>query len=94
MSEYFIDTDERLKDIFAEHCNLSPEQYEEIRGELIFLVSDIQEMEPMAEIDKRVDYLKAVFEFLQNTKELTLKEHYELNEMLEQIRTDAEASEE
>lgn len=75
----------KLREIFTEHCNLSMEQYEEISGQFIFLVSDIQDCEPQAEIEKRMDYMRAVFEFLYNTKELTMKEHYELNQLLDDV---------
>ena len=75
----------KLREIFAEHCDLSMEQYEEISGQFIFLVSDIMDCEPQADIEKRMDYMRAVFEFLYNTKELTLKEHYELIQMLDDI---------
>ena len=79
---FYYDTCEKLREIFAEHCNLSGEQYEEIRGQFIFLVCDIQEAEPRAEIEKRMNYMRAVFEFLCNTKELTPEEYAALNEML------------
>ena len=90
MRAYYYDTCARLVKIFTEHCNLSPEQFEEISAQFIYLVSDIQDHEPMEEIEKRVSYMRAAFAFLFNTKELTLKEHAELEEMLETIRTDAE----
>ena len=85
MEMFYYDTDKKLLEIFTEHCNLSAEQYEEIRAQLIYLVSDIQEAEPMSEIEKRIEYLLAVFEFLYNTKELTLKENAALVEMVEEI---------
>ena len=89
MAAYYFDTCGKLREIFAEHCDLSAEQYEEISAQFIYLVSDIQEHEPMEEIEKRIGYMRAAFAFLFNTKELTLKEHAELEEMLEQIRTGA-----
>ena len=91
MKNYFyVDTDQKLKEIFHDYCNLSPEQYEELRAEMIYLVSDYQEGEPQAEIEKRIAYLKSAFEFLYNTKELSVKQHYELGELIEKIRTEAE----
>ena len=82
---YYYDTCGKMREIFSEHCNLSMEQYEEISAQFIFLLSDIQDMEPQEEIEKRMGYLRTVFEFLYNTKELTLKEDYELNKMLDDI---------
>lgn len=82
---YYYDTCGKMREIFSEHCDLSLEQYEEISGQFIFLISDIQDMETQEEIEKRMGYLRAVFEFLYNTKELTLKEHAELEEMLDEI---------
>ena len=78
-------TCEKLREIFAEHCNLSMEQYEEISGQFIFLVSDIMDCEPQAEIERRMDYMRAVFEFLYNTKELTMKEYTDLQELLKDV---------
>ena len=46
MAAFYFDTDKKLVEIFTEHCNLSGEQYEWIRGEFIFLVADIQDEEP------------------------------------------------
>lgn len=83
--EFHYNTCGKMREIFAEHCNLSLEQYEEISGQFLYLVTDIQEGEPQAEIEKRMDYMRAVFEFLYNTKELTLKEQYELNQLLEDV---------
>lgn len=83
--EFHYNTCGKMREIFAEHCNLSLEQYEEISGQFLFLVTDIQEGEPQAEIEKRMDYMRAVFEFLYNTKELTLKEQYELNQLLDDV---------
>lgn len=83
--EFHYNTCGKLLEIFSEHCNLSMEQYEEISGQFLYLVTDIQEGEPQEEIEKRMAYMRAVFEFLYNTKELTLKEQYELNQLLEDV---------
>ena len=85
MNNYYVDTCGKLRNIFMEHCNLSMEQYEEISGQFLYLVTDIQEGEPQAEIEKRMEYMRAVFEFLYNTKELTLKENFELNQLLDDV---------
>ena len=72
MRTYYKDTDRKLVEIFKGHCNLSQEQYEEIRAQLIYMVADIQESEP---VEERVQYLMDVFEFLLNTKELWIEEY-------------------
>ena len=89
MAVFYYDTSSKLREIFAEHCNLSLEQYEEINGQFLYLVTDHQKCEPMVEIDKRVQYMVAVFEFLMNTKELTLKEYTDLMAMIGEIEEKA-----
>lgn len=81
MAAFYFDTDKKLVEIFTEHCNLSVEQYEWIRGEFIFLVADIQDEEDGREIDKRVAKMETVFDFLLETKELTLAEHNALHNL-------------
>ena len=84
---YYMDTTGKLREIFAEHCNLSGEQYEEISGRLIYLVADIQMLEEkneemtLADAEKEADELGVIFEFLLNTKELTLEEYNALCNM-------------
>lgn len=84
---YYMDTTGKLREIFAEHCNLSGEQYEEINGRLIDLVSDIQMLEEkseeltLADAEKAAEDLGVIFEFLLNTKELTLEEYNDLCNM-------------
>lgn len=86
---FYVDTDKKLKEIFAEHCDLSQEQYEELRAQFIYLLSDYQEGEPQEEIERRISYMIAAFEFLYNTKELTLAEHCALNELIETVTAEA-----
>ena len=57
---YDMDTDAKLREIFREHCNLSMEQYEEIRGELIFLIADIQDGETMHYIEGKYNKLNVI----------------------------------
>ena len=83
--EFHYNTSGKLREIFVDHCDLSLEEYEEISGQFFYLVTDIQEGEPQAEIEKRMEYMRAVFEFLYNTKQTTLKEQYELNKLLDDI---------
>lgn len=75
-----------VMEIFKEHCNLSVEQYEWIRREFIYLVADIQEEETGREIDKRVEKMETVFDFLLETKCLTLNEHYALQKRAHDVR--------
>lgn len=86
MAAFYYDTDKKLVEIFTEHCNLSVEQYEWIRGEFIFLVADIQDEEPGREIDERIRKMKAVFDFLLETNELALAEHAALHELANEVR--------
>ena len=86
MAAFYYDTDKKLVEIFTEHCNLSGEQYEWIRGEFVYLVADIQEEESGREIDKRVEKMKTVFDFLLETNELALAEHAALHQLAEEVR--------
>ena len=86
MATYYYDTEKKLVEIFTEHSNLSGEQYEWISAEFIYLVADIQEEEEGREIDKRIEKMKTVFNFLLETKELTLAEHSALNELANDVR--------
>ena len=86
MAVFYYETDKKLVEIFTAHCNLCTEQYEWIRGEFIYLVADIQDEETGREIDKRVEKMKAVFNFLLETKCLTLEEHYALQELANNVR--------
>lgn len=90
MEKFYYPTAGKLREIFAEHCNLSMEQYETISGYLIDLVADYQENEPDEEIEKRENKLHAIFDFLLETKELTLKEHGDLHLLLVDINEQAE----
>lgn len=84
---YYMDTTGKLREIFAEHCNLSCEQFEEISGRLIYLVADIQMLEEkseeltLADAEKAAEDLGVIFEFLLNTKELTMEEYNALCNM-------------
>ena len=90
MKNYYRDTCTELRGIFSEHCNLSMEQYEEISGRLIDLVSEIQELDGEGTFDdaeRKADELNVIFEFLLNTKEITLEEYNELCNMVGKIST-------
>ena len=82
MAAFYYDTDKKLVEIFTEHCNLSGEQYEWIQAEFRYMVADIQDDEPEEEILNRMNDMGTVFTFLVETNCLTLKEHYDLMELL------------
>lgn len=82
MKNFYYDTTTKLRGIFSDHCNLSMEQYEAIGGEFLYLEADIQEEEANAEILKRAEKMEIIFDFLYETKELTLKEHAALKDMV------------
>lgn len=85
MAGFKYDTTGKLREIFSGHCNLSIEQYEWISGEFGSLVEDIRDAAPQAEIEGRMGKLATVFDFLMETECLTLKEHYDLNELIGDI---------
>ena len=82
MKNFYYNISEKLRQIFQEHCNLSGEQYEAISGEFLYLEADIHEEEASAEILKRAEKMEIIFDFLYETKELTLKEHAALKDMV------------
>lgn len=82
MKNFYYNTNEKLRKIFSDHCNLNMEQYEVICGEFLYLEADIQEEEASAEILKRAEKMGIIFDFLYETKELTLKEHEGLKDMV------------
>ena len=93
MRAFYYDTDGKLRKIFEEHCNLSGEQYEEISGRLIDLVAEIQEFDgegTWPEAERKANELGVIFEFLLNTKEVTLKEYNDLCNMVGKIADDAQ----
>ena len=94
MRNYYVDTCKELREIFMEHCNLSMEQYEEISGRLMDLVTEIQETDEdgcgtFAEAYQKAEELGVIFEFLLNTKEVTLAEYNDMYNLVNRIRDDA-----
>ena len=85
MAAFYYDTDKKLVEIFTEHCNLSGEQYEWIRGEFIYLVADIQDEELQAEVEQRMEKMGNVFDFLLGTDCLTPKEHFNLTQLMFEV---------
>ena len=93
MVSYYYDTCGKLREIFAEHCNLSMEQFEEISGRLIDLVAEIEEFDgegTYPEAERKANELGVIFEFLLNTKEVTLAEYNDLCNMVGEIADAAE----
>lgn len=93
MMAYYNDTCTKLREIFTAHCNLSMEQYEEISGRLIDMVAEIQEFDgegTYQEAERKANELGVIFEFLLNTKEVTLEEYNNLCNMVNKIAGDAE----
>ena len=89
MNNYYKDTRGRLREIFGEHCNLSEEQFLEISRRFLDRVADIQEEEPLEEIETEINDMCVIFEFLYNTKEVTLEEYNDLVNFANEIRDDA-----
>ena len=85
MAAFYFDTDKKLVEIFTEHCNLSREQYDWIRGEFIYLVADIQDEELQEEVEQRMEKMGGVFDFLLATDCLTTKEHFNLSNLLFEV---------
>ena len=93
MKNYYVDTCGKLRRIFTEHCNLSAEQYEEISGRLIDLVSEIQESDDdgcgsLPEAERKAEELGVIFDFLLNTQEVTLAEYNDLCNLVNAIADD------
>lgn len=85
MKKFFYATDKKLREIFTDHCALSAGQYDVISAEFIYLVSDIQEEETSLEIQKRIAKMKVIFDFLLESGDLTLREHNELGELVDDV---------
>ena len=99
MRNYYVDTCGKLRDIFTEHCNLNMEQYEEISGRLIDLLAEIQEIDEegcgsFAEVERKAGELNVIFEFLLNTKEITLKEYNDMCNLVNSMENDARTMQE
>ena len=93
MRNYYVDTDEKLREIFKDHCRLSGIQYEEISGRLIDLIAEIQESDDdgcgsFPEAERKAKELGVIFEFLLNTKEVTLQEYNDLYNLVNAIAAD------
>ena len=99
MRNYYVDTCGKLRDIFTEHCNLNMEQYEDISGRLIDLLAEIQEIDEegcgsFAEVERKAGELNVIFEFLLNTKEITLKEYNDMCNLVNSMENDARTMQE
>lgn len=90
MAVFYYNTDKKLQDIFAEHCNLSTEQYSEIRKRLIYLVAGIQDGYEQEAERQEADELGTIFDFLLHTKEITDEEYNALENMMSELWEQAE----
>ena len=92
---YWSDTCGKMRDIFSEHCNMSLEQYEEISRRLIDLVCSIQMLEEKHEdvtlqsTQEEADELGVIFDFLYNTKELTIGEYNMMCNLVSEMAEEA-----
>ena len=75
----------RMREIFAGHCNMSLEQYEEISRRFIELVQEYRDGIQLVDIEKEKNELRVIFDFLYNTKELSLTEHSDLCGLCDEI---------
>lgn len=90
MATFFYDTDEKLREIFKDHCSLSAEQYTEIEDRFMYLICDIQEDEQQEVIEDTVSEMHVIFDFLYNTKSLTIGEYNGLCNMADEIQEESE----
>ena len=90
MANYCIDIREKLIEIFREHCNLTCEEFEEIEGRLIDIETGIQEDQAYADTESEAEELSVIFEFLYNTKQLTIEEYNGLCNMANSMRDEAQ----
>ena len=65
----------KLEEIFKDHCNLSNEEYENIRGRMITMIHDVINLEPDEMIFGELDDLGVILEFCLQTKKLTGEEY-------------------
>ena len=85
MERFGYYTANKLREIFSEHCNLTLEQYAALTERLEELVDLYQETRTEEETEKFADNLGVIFDFMLDAKELTLKEHMDLHEMLNEM---------
>ena len=75
---FYRDVDAKLREIFSEHCNLSGEQFKEIKKRMIYMVATIQDNYPFEDVEEYAEELSTIFDFMVHTEELTLVEYNEL----------------
>lgn len=93
MINYDCDTCEKMRQIFAEHCYLDMDEYEEISGRLIDLVAEVQEMDAEGtyeDAERKANELGVIFEFLIYVHKISLYEYNELCNMTGRIMEAAE----
>ena len=87
--EFNYSVGQKLEEIFAEHCNLSNEQYAVIKCMMEALVKAFQGIEPHTVIREKQDQLKNISDFILRTNELNLKVAIALDEMVDAIEREA-----
>lgn len=93
MINYDYDTCEKMRQIFAEHCYLDMDEYEEISGRLMDLVAEVQEMDAEGtyeDAERKASELGVIYEFLMNVHRISLYEYNELCNMTGRIMEAAE----
>ena len=86
---FYRDVDAKLREIFSEHCNLSAEQFNEIKKRMIYMVATIQDNYPFEDVEVYAEELGTIFDFLTRTGELTLVEYNELCNFVNGMRDEA-----
>ena len=89
MKKFSYGPTKKLLEIFMEHCRLTIDQYEVISGEFIDLETEYQDWAPQADIERHQEKMRVIFDFLLDTKAITLKEHLELNNMVDDMEDQA-----
>ena len=89
LENYYVGSWDRLREIFTDHCAMTGEEYEEISGRFINLECEYAD-EGMTEDAERLDAeLRVIFEFLYNTKRVTVKEYTELCNLVTEMESKA-----
>ena len=87
---FYRDVDAKLQGIFSKHCNLSGEQYNEIKKRLVYMVATIQDNYPIEDTENDAEELSIIFDFLYKTGELTFEEYNELCVFVNEMRDEAQ----
>ena len=89
MKKFSYQPTKKLLEIFTEHCRLTIDQYEVLGEEFMNLETEYQDSVPQADIEKHQEKMRIIFDFLLETKVITLKEHLALNNMVDDMEDQA-----